>query len=395
MAKNLLTALQVKQAKPKEKEYLLGDGGNLFVRIRPNGSKYFEVIVRINSKKRRISLGDATIISLEQARKLCEKELIRLKGLPKGMENKIDFDTASNDFLEIKQKQWSQDHYKKALIYFKIFIEYFGKMEVGKINKSDILRSLAKYEKEQKRASFVKATNILKVFFAWAIEKNFCEYNPASTINTFALFGKSKEAHHPHLNDLPKVIALKNSIVNYWGSYQLRLCALLQLYTAERPSEARLATWDEFDLDKGVWTIPAERNNVDKKGKTGISMEISLSSQILKAMREWADMSAELKGFVFKSPKSSLRPLNEASGVGMLKNLGYNTSNVIDMHGFRGTFSTIANELYDEHGFAPHIIDSCLGHKQKDKIEAAYNHASFKTQKAKLLQWWGDKLGEI
>ena len=41
-----------------------------------------------------------------------------------------------------------------------------------------------------------------------------------------------------------------------------------------RPSEARLATWDEFDLDKGVWTIPAERNNVDKKGKTGISMEI-------------------------------------------------------------------------------------------------------------------------
>ena len=328
MAKNLLTALQVKQAKPKEKEYLLGDGGNLFVRIRPNGSKYFEVIVRINSKKRRISLGDATIISLEQARKLCEKELIRLK----------------------------------ALIYFKLFIEYFGKMEVGKINKSDILRSLAKYEKEQKRASFVKATNILKVFFAWAIEKNFCEYNPASTINTFALFGKSKEAHHPHLNDLSKVIALKNSIVNYWGSYQLRLCALLQLYTAVRPSEARLATWDEFDLDKGVWTIPAERNNVDKKGKTGISMEISLSSQILKAMREWADMSAELKGFVFKSPKSSLRPLNEASGVGMLKNLGYNTSNVIDMHGFRGTFSTIANELYDEHGFAPHIIDSCLGY---------------------------------
>ena len=78
--------MQVKQAKPKEKEYLLGDGDNLFVRIRPNDSKYFEVIVLINSKKRRIFLSDATIISLEQARKLCEKELIRIKGLPKGME---------------------------------------------------------------------------------------------------------------------------------------------------------------------------------------------------------------------------------------------------------------------------------------------------------------------
>ena len=395
MAKNLLTALQIKQAKPKEKEYLLGDGGNLFVRIRPNGSKYYEIIVRVNGKKRRVSLGNATIISLEQARKLCEKELIRLKGLPKGMENKIDFKTAANEFLEIRQKQWSQDHYKKALIYFNLFVEYFGNLEVGRVSKSDILKSLSKYEKEQKRASFEKAINILKVFFTWAIEKNICEHNIARNINTFAIFGKAKENHHPHLNDIAKVIALKNSIVDYWGVYQLRLCALLQLYTATRPSEARLATWDEFDLEKGIWTIPAERENVDKKGKTGIENEITLSSQILKAMREWAEISASLTGFVFKSAKSSLKPLSEASGVSMLKNLGYDTSKVIDMHGFRGTFATIANELYEEHGFAPHIIDSCLGHKQKDRIEAAYNHAVFKTQKAKLLQWWGDKLGKI
>ena len=91
------------------------------------------------------------------------------------MENKIDFETASNDFLEIKQKQWSQDHYKKALIYFKIFIEYFGKMEVGKINKSDILRSLTKYEKEQKRASFVKATNDNVDNQIWKFNEEFVE----------------------------------------------------------------------------------------------------------------------------------------------------------------------------------------------------------------------------
>ncbi|MDY3777194.1 MAG: hypothetical protein SOZ73_08255 [Campylobacter sp.] len=111
-------------------------------------------------------------------------------------------------------------------------------------------------------------------------------------------------------------------------------------------------------------------------------MEITLSSQILKALCEWADISVELKGFVFKSPKSSLRPLNEASGVGMLKNLGYDTSKVIDMHGFRGTFSTIANELYDEHGLAPHIIDSCLGHKQKIglKLHITTQHLNHKKQ---------------
>ncbi|MCI6564416.1 hypothetical protein [Campylobacter sp.] len=68
-----------------------------------------------------------------------------------------------------------QDHYKKALIYFKLFIEYFGKMEVGKINKSDILRSLTKYEKEQKRASFVKATNDNVDNQIWKFNEEFVE----------------------------------------------------------------------------------------------------------------------------------------------------------------------------------------------------------------------------
>lgn len=39
---------------------------------------------------------------------------------------------------------------------------------------------------------------------------------------------------------------------------------LFQLYTAVRPSEARLATWNEIDLEKGIWKIPANRMKNEK-----------------------------------------------------------------------------------------------------------------------------------
>ena len=73
-------------------------------------------------------------------------------------------------------------------------------MEVGKINKSDILRSLTKYEKEQKRASFVKATNdnvdnqiwkFNEEFVEWGLRDETCDYLTLDDAkHLFVLLGK-------------------------------------------------------------------------------------------------------------------------------------------------------------------------------------------------------------
>ena len=39
-------------------------------------------------------------------------------------------------------------------------------------------------------------------------------------------------------------------------------------------------------------------------------------------------------------------------------------------------FSTIAHELYKEHGFHSDIIEACLAHKEKNRVKAAYNRES-------------------
>lgn len=42
-----LTNTEVKQAKPREKEYNLADGNGLYLRVKPNASKLWEVHSRI------------------------------------------------------------------------------------------------------------------------------------------------------------------------------------------------------------------------------------------------------------------------------------------------------------------------------------------------------------
>lgn len=66
-----LTNTQVKQAKPKEKEYSLNDGDGLSLRIRPSGSKswFFTYLVPITKKRFKISFGSYPEVTLAQARK--------------------------------------------------------------------------------------------------------------------------------------------------------------------------------------------------------------------------------------------------------------------------------------------------------------------------------------
>jgi hypothetical protein len=52
-----LSALQVKNAKPKEKPYKLSDGRGLNLEVRQNGSKYWRLSYRFNGKQKTLALG--------------------------------------------------------------------------------------------------------------------------------------------------------------------------------------------------------------------------------------------------------------------------------------------------------------------------------------------------
>lgn len=65
---NRLRPIDIQRAQPKEREYLLGDGGGLFLRIRPNGGKDWVFIYTFGGKRLKLGLGSAIKVSHIAAR---------------------------------------------------------------------------------------------------------------------------------------------------------------------------------------------------------------------------------------------------------------------------------------------------------------------------------------
>ena len=59
-------------------------------------------------------------------------------------------------------------------------------------------------------------------------------------------------------------------------------------------------------------------------------------------------------------------------------------------HGFRGLASTILHESGIDHAH----IELQLAHQERNAVSAAYNHAIYLKQRAKMMQWWGDYLDQ-
>ena len=57
-------------------------------------------------------------------------------------------------------------------------------------------------------------------------------------------------------------------------------------------------------------------------------------------------------------------------------------------HGFRGVASTLLHEM----GFDHAHIELQLAHQERNEVSAAYNHATYVKQRAKMMQDWADYL---
>lgn len=382
-----LTALQIRQAKPKNKEYLLSDSTMLKVRIMPNGSKYFILQMISGGKRTRQSLGSTDEMSLEKARQIAEQfksqnELMKSDKI----KQRAYFGGAFKEYMELVKNQVSTRHYTRQMSFYNRFFKKLDNEPLCAVTRAKIINSIDELIKDNKGESVRKALNAISKFFKWAITLELVGNNPAANIDLTLLVGKLKVKHNPHFDKIDEIVSLKERILNYFGDENIKNCAILQLYTACRPSEARLAKWSEIDFKSGVWTIPASRMKTAKEHK------ITLSSQILAFLKELKISSND--ELLFGSVRSKSRAISENSVRLMLYTIGFNSSQITP-HGFRGSFATIANELNQEHGFSNDIIQACLAHEIQNKVFGAYNHATYSKQMAKLWQWWGDKLGSI
>ena len=144
------------------------------------------------------------------------------------------------------------------------------------------------------------------------------------------------------------------------------------ILTAARTSEAIGAKWSEFDLDAGVWTIPAERM------KGGKEHQVPLSKRALAILE---NLPRERGGYVFPGARAK-SPL---SNMAMLELLRGMDGNGFTVHGFRSTFRDWAG---DRTNYAREVIEHALAHHIKDKAEASYRRSAALDKRRQLMEAW-------
>jgi integrase len=251
-----------------------------------------------------------------------------------------------------------------------------GRRPIAGITASDLLPLIRKIEARGTLVTSHKVLRACRQVFAYAIASGRCERNPAADLRG-ALRSLPKPKHMAALSasELPTFL---RKIEGYDGETQTKLALRLLALTFVRTSELRGATWEEVDLDKAEWTIPAER----MKGKA--PHHVPLSVQAVEAFRELQRMNGKWP-WIFAGRAPS-KPMSKNTVLFAIYRLGYHSR--MTGHGFRALASTLLNEM----GYRPDVIERQLAHAEKNAVRAAYHRSQYLEERTAMMQAWADFL---
>ena len=219
----------------------------------------------------------------------------------------------------------------------------------------------------------------LKKIFTMAIILKLIKRNPASDLE--GLLKAPRHNHYKSLNE-SEIHEFFKRLKEYNARKLSKLGLELIMHTALRTSELRLAEWNEIKLEEKnpVWKIPGERM------KMGHPHIVPLSKQAVHILKQIQVISG-LGRLVFPGDKNPEKAISYNTLRSILMRIGYRGEATV--HGFRGLFSTSANEIGR---FRPDVIERQLAHSPRDKVRGAYYHAEYLEERRELLQWWSDRL---
>ena len=146
----------------------------------------------------------------------------------------------------------------------------------------------------------------------------------------------------------------------------------LLILTAARTNEAIKAQWSEIDLDRKIWTVPAERMKSKRSHRVPLS---AAAVAVLTAVK------GRDKTYVFPGHKRN----SHLSNVAMLKVLRRLERTGITVHGFRSTFRDWCAESTN---YPAEVAEMALAHTLRDKTEAAYRRGDLLEKRARLMADW-------
>lgn len=389
------------------------DGSNLYLRVAGPNSRQWVFRYSRAGKVRQLGLGSTVDRSITDARDLAQKmrEAVRDGLDPAALLNardpdKMTFRAYAEELMAAKRKEFSSQKWGKqwSATLGQYVYPGIGDMRVREIalgHIEDILRPIwnAKTETANRVRSRIAAI-LDYAYVAESIDKR----NPAAFRGNLEHRGFGKPRKISPVEHFPAApfAAVPAIMVDLRElSSTTAYCLRFTILTWARSGEARGARWQEFDLDKALWSIPARRMKAKRPHTVPLCDE---AVEIVTAMKERRREGAEL---VFAGERGgllsdvginkvlhglpSVAPLDDAATATLRANATTKaereaTAHGATVHGFRSTARSWAAAKTN---FPPFVPELALAHENKDKVESAYQRDTVLDKRRQLMTAWG------
>ena len=367
----------------------VGGVAGLNMQISASGTRSWVLRVVVGVRRRDMGLGAFPGVTLAQAREKARQaretidqgkdpilERERAQSLLRAEQsNAITFKVAALAYINAKSGEWKNI---KHLAQWNTTLEKYvypviGALQVAHVEHGHILKILEPiWSTKTETASRLRGR--LENVLDWAKARGYrTGENPArwrghldkllATPNKIA-----KVVHHPAV-PVGEVHAFYTGLQQREGRSARALEFLL--LTAARSGEVRGATWGEFDLEVGLWTIPAGRMKGEAEHRVPL---VDSALEILRTMPR-----LEGSEFVFAAPKGG--QLSDMALTAVMRRMGL----AYVPHGLRSTFRDWAAEHTN---YPRELAEKALAHALASKVEAAYQRGDMLDKRRGMMAAW-------
>ena len=378
-----LTALRVKNAKPGRHV----DGRGLCLLVKDSGARTWVLRMQRQGKRRDYGLGSALDVSLAEARDAAAalRRQVR-EGVDPVAERRKSrkvvpgFETAARACYDAMKEGWKNQRHASWISSLENHVfPLIGTKPVDEVDSACVVEVLSPIWLDIADTARRVLQRIGAVLDFAHIKGWRAEETSLRSVRKGLPRQVDKGGHleaMPYV-DVPALMAKLAAASPATGRDALRFT----IYNAVRSNETRFAVWTEFDLDKGIWTIPGERM---KAGETHV---VPLSPPVVALLhKRWKERASDT-GLVFSADGE--KAISDMTMTKLLRDDGIKG---VTVHGFRSAFTDWSSERTR---FPKEVADKALAHKLPNKVEAAYRRTDFFEKRRSLMTRWAEYLDRI
>ena len=404
-----IQAVTLKSIKQKNKPYTIADGNGLSLLIKTDGTKLWEFRYTspTNLKRRKSSLGKYPDVPLTVARNKAQsyRELIANGIDPidnkKEIKQKIKidqdgiFNKVVDEWFVKQKKELATSTYTRKVGQFENDVKPFFKGRlISSIKHPEIVKLLEmKAVKAPESAS--RLFQYLNNLWQYATMKGYCDFNIIANIHKKTILTPPKAKHYSKITDPEILKELVKAIYSYKGSYSTKNALKFVMHLPLRADNLVNLKWNNINFNNQTLTIP--RSRMKAKDKNMPDFIMPLTNQVIDILEEQKLFASGT--FIFKTDGYSDVPICSETPNRALERMGFNDEaigNKIRLHGFRGTFRSLADTNQSEHNASKEAKERALDHLPKNAVERAYTHkADYIKELEILMQWWSNYLDNL